>query len=54
VALLALRHLTPMSDAVPRWVSLAVLGVALLVVGITWEQRLRDLRAARAYIAALR
>jgi surface antigen len=54
VALLALRHLTPVSDAVPRWVSLAVLGVALLVVGITWEQRLRDLRAARAYIAALR
>ena len=38
----------------PRWVSLGLLGLALLVVGITWEARLRNLRTARHYLTALR
>ena len=54
VAVLALRHLQPISDAVPRWVSLALVGLALLAVGISWEQRLRDARSARRYLLALR
>ena len=53
-ALLAVRHLEPYADAVPRWISLGLLGVALLAVGITWEARLRDLRRARRYLVALR
>ena len=32
-AVLALRHLQPIADAVPRWVSLGLVGLALLVVG---------------------
>ncbi len=52
--LLALRELQPLSEAVPRWVSLALLGLGLLAVGITWESRLRNLRAAGRYLADLR
>ena len=53
-ALLALRELQPLSEAVPRWVSLALLGLGLLAVGITWESRLRNLRAAGRYLGDLR
>lgn len=53
-ATLAVRHLEPYADAVPRWVVLALVGSALLGVGITWESRLRDLRRARGYLTALR
>lgn len=53
-ALLAVRHLTPYADAVPRWVALAAVGTALLVVGVTWEARRRDLRTAGRYLAELR
>lgn len=51
---LALRHLGPVADALPRWISLGVVGLALLVVGVSWEQRQRDLRAAARYLGALR
>ncbi len=53
-ALLALRHLEPIADAVPRWISLGTLGVALLIVGITWEARRSNLDTARRYLTALR
>lgn len=54
VALLAARELEPLAEAVPRWVSLALLGIALLGVGISWEARLRNLRATGHYLTALR
>ena len=54
VGLLALRHLGPVAEAVPRWISLGLLGAALLVVGVSWESRRRDLHAARRYLTALR
>ncbi len=53
-ALLALRHLGPVAEAVPRWLSLGLLGVALLVVGLTWEARLANLGSARRYLTGLR
>ena len=53
-AVLALRHLEPVADAVPRWVSLGGVGVALLVVGVTWEARRRNLESAHRYLTALR
>lgn len=53
-AALALRHLGPVVDGLPRWISLGTLGVLLLVVGITWEQRRRDVTAAGRYLASLR
>jgi hypothetical protein len=54
VGLLALRHLGPYAEAVPRWVVLAGVGTALLVVGVTWESRRRDLGRAGRYLVGLR
>lgn len=53
-AVLAVRHLGPVVEGLPRWISLGTVGVLLLVVGITWEARLRNLRAASRYLASLR
>ena len=52
--ILALRHLQPVAEAVPRWISLGGVGLVLLVVGITWEARRRDLETAQRYLTALR
>lgn len=54
VAVVALRHLGPVAAALPRWISLGSIGVALLLVGITWEARRRNAQAAERYLAALR
>lgn len=54
VGLLALRHLGPVAEAVPRWVSLASLGLVFLLIGITWEARRRDVATADRYLASLR
>ncbi|HEU4567694.1 MAG TPA: hypothetical protein VFR99_06625, partial [Marmoricola sp.] len=51
---LAVRHLGPIAEALPRWVSLGTLGLALLLVGVTWEARRRDLTSAGRYVAGLR
>ncbi len=53
-ALLALRHLEPVAEAVPRWISLGAVGLLLLLVGVTWEARRRNLATARHYLTALR
>jgi hypothetical protein len=53
-AILALRHLLPYADAVPRWISLGGVGLVLLLVGITWESRRRDAETAGRYLTALR
>jgi hypothetical protein len=52
--ILALRHLGPVVDALPRWISLGSVGLALLVVGITWEQRRRDAATVSRYLGSLR
>jgi hypothetical protein len=39
---------------VPRWISLGGVGLVLLVVGVTWEARRRDLETAQRYLTALR
>jgi hypothetical protein len=51
---LAVRHLGPVAEALPRWISLGLVGVVLLAVGVTWESRRRNLAAAGHYVAALR
>jgi hypothetical protein len=53
-AVLAVRHLGPVVEGLPRWISLGSVGLALLLVGITWEKRRRDLHAATRYLAELR
>ncbi len=53
-AVLAVRHLGPVAEAVPRWISLGGVGLALLVVGITWEARRSNIATAQRYLTALR
>lgn len=52
--LLAVRHLAPLADAVPRWASLGGVGLVLLLVGVTWESRMNDVATAGRYLRALR
>jgi hypothetical protein len=53
-ALLAVRHLTPFADALPRWVLLAAAGLLLLGAGTTWESRARQARRGLAAVRAMR
>ena len=54
LAVLALVNLAPYAVAVPRWVLFALVGAALLYLGVTWERRLRDARNLTGVIEALR
>jgi hypothetical protein len=53
-AVLVLRHLTPISEAVPRWVMIGGAGVMLVGLGITWERRIQEARAVLGYVRTLR
>ena len=52
--LLVLREFAPYAAQVPTWLSIGLSGAVLLVVGITWESRMNDVRRASQYVAALR
>lgn len=39
---------------VPQWLVIGAVGLLLTVVGITWEQRLAEIRAAAGYVRRLR
>jgi hypothetical protein len=52
-ALVVLREGT-MAQVLPQWAMIGLVGVGLTVVGITWEQRLQELRRASAYVRGLR
>lgn len=58
VLLVVLRVVGPEITALPRWVTLGILGALLLGLGATWERRLQDMRRIaerlRPEIAALR
>lgn len=43
----ALNLTAPYAEALPRWLPLALLGLLLVVLGATYEQRLRDLKRIR-------
>jgi hypothetical protein len=53
-ALLAVRHLGPVVEGLPRWISLGSVGLALLLVGMTWERRRHDVDVASRYLTSLR
>ncbi|MEO8518517.1 MAG: hypothetical protein ABI438_05005 [Dermatophilaceae bacterium] len=53
-ALLALRNIWPVAAFIPRWSLLFLVGGALLAVGMTWESRVNDVRAAGGYVRGLR
>jgi cell division protein FtsW (lipid II flippase) len=52
--LLVLRELAPYAADVPTWLSIGLSGAVLLLVGITWENRMNDVRRASRYVADLR
>ncbi|MDN5853997.1 MAG: hypothetical protein L0K86_14350, partial [Actinomycetia bacterium] len=54
VALIAVRHLGPYADAVPRWGLIALAGTVMLVVGVTWESRVREARTLASFVGAMR
>ncbi|CAM5261245.1 Integral membrane protein OS=Streptomyces tendae OX=1932 GN=GUR47_23620 PE=4 SV=1 [Streptomyces tendae] len=58
LALVALHELAPyltqVVGALPRWAPPALAGLVLLVLGATYEQRLRDARRLRAALGRLR
>jgi hypothetical protein len=53
-ATVVLRELAPYAAEVPQWTLIGSAGTLLTVVGVTWERRLRDLRAAGGYLGRLR
>lgn len=42
------------AQVLPQWVVIGLVGTALTVVGVTWEQRLAELRVAGGYLRGLR
>ncbi|HEY4315554.1 MAG TPA: hypothetical protein VGO19_08635 [Actinomycetes bacterium] len=46
-------YLVALYEAVPRWVAIGLIGLALLGAGATYEQRVRDLRRVRRGVAGL-
>ncbi|MEO5664080.1 MAG: hypothetical protein ABIR39_12420 [Nocardioides sp.] len=52
-ALLVLRQAT-FAQVIPQWMLIGLVGVALTIVGVTWEQRLQEFRKASAYVRGLR
>ncbi|HEY6278836.1 MAG TPA: hypothetical protein VIX86_21190, partial [Streptosporangiaceae bacterium] len=46
--------LTELARMAPRWVPIALAGLVLIILGATYEARLRDLRRLRAALAGLR
>ncbi|MGZ8737299.1 MAG: SCO7613 C-terminal domain-containing membrane protein [Nocardioides sp.] len=41
-------------EAVPRWVLIGATGAVLILMGVTWERRLREARQVMGYVRSLR
>lgn len=54
VAVVLVANLGPYAWGLPRWVLIAVAGAAMLGAGVTWEQRVRDGRAAVRWVGGMR
>lgn len=52
--ILAVRHLGPFADALPRWMLIGAAGLLLLLAGITWESRVKNAKSAITYLGDLR
>jgi hypothetical protein len=54
LAMLVLREAAPYALSMPRWAGIGALGLLLLAVGISWENRLGNLRRAHRQLAGMR
>jgi hypothetical protein len=54
LAALAVRELGPYALALPRWAVIGAVGLLLLAVGVSWEDRLADLRQTQRRLAGMR
>ncbi|RBY82995.1 hypothetical protein DQ238_03105 [Geodermatophilus sp. TF02-6] len=54
LVLVVTGRLTPYAPLLPRWLTLAVVGVVLLVLGATYERRRQQAREAVAWVAQMR
>ncbi len=54
LTLLVLVNIGPPALALPRWALIASAGALLLAAGITWDDRVRDGRAAIRYVGSMR
>jgi hypothetical protein len=54
LAFVVLGRLTPYAPLVPRWMTLAVVGLFLLALGATYERRRQQAREAVAWVAQMR
>jgi hypothetical protein len=52
--LLALRNIWPVAAFIPRWSLLFLVGGILLAVGMTWEERVNNVRVAGGFVRGLR
>jgi hypothetical protein len=52
--IVVLRELAPYALQTPQWVVIGLAGTVLIVCGVTWESRMRDLQHAAAYLGRLR
>jgi hypothetical protein len=53
-AVLVARELAPYVAQTPQWVAIGAAGTLLMLVGVTWEQRVRDVRRAGGLLERLR
>jgi hypothetical protein len=54
LAVVVVGRLTPYAPLLPRWVTLATVGLLLLILGATYERRRQQAREAVAWIAQMR
>ena len=47
LAVLVLREVSPYAAAMPRWSAIGSVGVLLIVIGVSWENRVQNLRTMR-------
>jgi hypothetical protein len=54
VLLLVIANIGPWAVGLPRWLLIATLGAVAIAIGATWESRVRNGRAAAAYVSSMR
>ncbi len=54
LAFVVLARLTPYAPLLPRWLTLAVVGLLLLALGATYERRRQQAREAVAWVVQMR